>query len=433
MMHIDSLLATSDFVAIATPDNCGRLIGKRRPVADWPTLRAQGMAMPDFHLVTGLENQPHADMAVTGAATGFRNGLLFPVPAAAFLSPGEPRTAYVLAEARHADGTSCAEAPRQILAAQIARLGTLGVAAVAASELEFYAFRAPYSTLRDNGYTGPPLYHRSGDNDLLVSGYGAAFYSAIVAALTASCIVVDQMQGEAGPGQCEINIAPAPLAEAADNHAAFKHIVKATAHSLDRAVTFLAKPFATEASSGGHMHLSFTRADGTNALADDGGLTDFGTAFLAGIVVGTPDLALLSAPYQNSYRRLQPGSFAPLRANWGHEARTVMLRLLGTGARLRMEFRLPGADANPYLAYAAVIAAGLHGVETQAVLPSQGDGPPLPADLTEAVLSFEASAVAEAAFGRTVKQHLAGLARHELATSRRAVSDWEIRHGFEEA
>jgi glutamine synthetase len=433
MRHIDSLLGDSEFVAIATPDNCGRLIGKRRPVADWPLLLAKGMAMPDFHLVTGLENRPHPDMPVTGEATGFRNGRLFPDPTAAFLSPAEPRTAYVLAEARHADGKVCAEAPRQILAAQLARLAAMGVSAKAASELEFYAFRTSFSALRDNDYAGAPLYHRSGDNDLLVSGHGAAFYGAIVAALTASGIVVDQMQGEAGPGQCEINIAPAPLAKAADTHAAFKHIVKATAHGLDHAVTFLAKPFATEASSGGHMHLSFTQASGANALADADGLTVFGATFLAGIVAFTPELTVLSAPYQNSYRRLQPGSFAPLRANWGYEARTVMLRLLGEGDELRMEFRLPGADANPYLAYAAVIAAGLHGVETRATLPSEGEGPPLPGDLTEAVLAFEGSAMADEVFGSAVKHHLAKLARHELAASRRAVSPWEIRRGFEEA
>lgn len=433
MIPAASVLDAAELVAIATPDQCGRLIGKRRPVADWERLRTDGLAGPDFHLVTGLENKPYADLAITGEKTGFHNGLLIPDDAAAFVSPSEPRTVIVIADAVHADRRPAEESPRRILRRQVTRLAERGLTGRAASELEFYAFKEDFETLHRRGFRDlRPLYHRHGDNDILVSGYADAFNTAIAANLRTAGIAFDQSQGEAGPGQIEINMEPAGILAAADNHVAFKHIVKATAEATGRSVTFLAKPFRDEASSGGHIHISLADRTGANALATTDGLTPFGAAFVAGIVAFTPELTLLHAPYANSYRRLVPGSFSPLTANWAYEARTAMIRLVGRGPQLRIEFRLPGADANPYLSCAALIGAGLAGVDRGLVLEA-GAGGALPGDLTESVLGFAASKLAGELLLPEVASHLLALARHELAATRREVTPWEVERGFETA
>ena len=441
MRRADELIATMRHVTVAVPDTAGRLFGKRRPIADWPDLQERGLASPDVHLVTDLENRPQVGFAVAGRAHGFRNGILMPDVAAALLSPLEPQTMLVIADALDSGVKAVAEAPRAILKAQLARLAAAGITARVASEIELYVIRQSYAEAYAQGYAClTPLYHLHGDNDVMVTSLAAPFIDAIERALETSGIVVDQVQGEGGKGQIEINMAPdSPLA-AADNCVAFTYIVKAVAHAQGLSATFLAKPFEDDAGSGGHIHISFKSADGSNALGAPDNLTPFGEQFLAGLLAHTPELTLLHAPYANSYKRMQPGTFVPLNATWGYDNRAVMLRLIAGRDGLRFEFRLPGADANPYHAYAAIIAAGLAGVEAGRALPPEMVGssvpesaPAIPADLTEAVARFASSALAESAFGGDVHAHLLQHGRIELAATRKAVTSWEFARGFESA
>lgn len=442
MKAVEALLPSARAVVVCTPDACGRLMGKQRPVRDWSRLAAHGLSMPDFHLVTGLENRPLSGFSAAGAELGFRNGRLLPDPAAAFVSPGDPATMHVIADVLTDDGREVAEAPRQILKAQIARLEAAGVTGSCASELEFYVFRQSFGDLHAQRYaTLEPLYHRHGDNDVLVSAICAPFCRVVEEALAACGISVDQFQGEGGAGQFEVNVEPSHPLQAADEHVVFKHVVKAAAHAAGHAVTFLAKPCEADAGSGGHIHLSLRTQTGANALGgSDGQLSPFGQGFLAGLLAFTPELTLLHAPYANSYRRLVPGSFTPLRSTWGWDNRTALVRLIRGRDGPRLEFRLPGADANPYHAYAGVIAAGLGGVESGLAAPVEkiGAAEPresleIPGDLTEALARFAASAIAREAFGDAVHAHICGHARHELGATRRAVTSWEVARGFENA
>jgi glutamine synthetase len=226
----------------------------------------------------------------------------------------------------------------------------------------------------------------------------------------------------------------------ADRHVIYKHGVKAMAQERGLSATFMAKPFTARAGSGGHVHLCLYDRDG-GPLLGAGALSPVGRSFLAGLLAYGPEFTLLHAPYANSYRRLQPGSFAPVNATWGWDNRTCMVRVVGRGRACRFEFKIPGADANPYLSFAAILATGLAGVAERLDLPDpvtgnawvQNGASRLPADLTEAVAAFAGSELAERALSAPVHQHLLGLATEELNVTRRHVTDWEIRRGFENA
>lgn len=441
MRPFSDLDAAGSTIAICTPDMAGRLIGKIRPASELPDIMNTGIAVPNFHLVTNLENHPQPGFLIAGEKTGFANSHIIPDPAAAFMSPTMPQTRHVLADAFTADAVPVAEAPREILRRQIAALDAAGARAMIASELEFYAFDQSFSDASERDYNMlKPLYHRHGDNDILVTSLFLPFIDKVESALAASGIVVDQVQAEGGTGQIEINIKPDNALASADNHVVFKHIVKSVAHQSGHAVTFLAKPLAHDAGSGGHVHISLYDSHGNNLIGGtDGVLTEFGQHFIAGVAAFTPELTLLHAPYINSYRRLVPGSYTPLLANWGHDNRTTMIRVVVASSGTRFELRLPGADANPYLSYAGLIAAGLAGVEAGTPLIAEtrhvdhSNGVAIPGDLGEAIAAFSHSMVAEKAFTREVQDHILTHARHELNASRRVVSTWEVKRGFENA
>jgi glutamine synthetase len=347
----------------------------------------------------------------------------------------------VLCDVADATGRPVGHAPRAILRRQLARLAETGLTATFASELEFYLFKTPYQQARASGYRElVPSYHVHADNDVLVAGYDNHFVTAVRRAMDSVGIAIEQWQGEGGPGQHEINLRHTEPLSMADRHVLYKHGVKALAHACDLSVTFMAKPFTAQAGSGCHVHFSLYDTDRRPALGTDN-LSALGRSFLAGLLAYGPELTLLHAPYSNSYRRLQPESFAPVNATWGWDNRTCMVRVIRRDAACRFEFKVPGADVNPYVCYAAIIAAGLAGVEhgLEPPDPVPGDAwaetgaPRLPADLTEAVAAFASSKLAERAFTPETHQHLLGLAEHELRASRRQVTDWEVQRGFENA
>lgn len=434
-----SLPAGTEAVAVCVPDNAGRLVGKRIPAWRWESVLAHGLPMPDFHLITGIENVPLDGLAVTGAHRGYPNGVLMPRLETVCFPPWDPGTALVICDAADSNGATVDHAPRAILRSQIARLE--GCTATFASELEFYLFRTSYRRAWTSGYSNlEPSYHRHADNDILIAGYDREFVTAVRHAMDAIGVEIDQWQGEGGSGQHEINLRYAAPLQMADRHVLYKHGVKAIAESGGLSATFMAKPFTDQAGSGCHVHLCLYGTD-RRPLLGTGDLSDFGRSFVAGLLEYAPELTLLHAPYANSYHRLQPGGFAPTSAAWGWDNRTCLVRVVGRGTACRLEFKLPGADANPYLSFAAIIAAGLAGVERglDPPEPVTGDAwaddrfPRLPADLTEAVAAFAGSKLAEQAFSPDIHQHLIGLAEAELRATRRHVTDWEIRRGFENA
>jgi glutamine synthetase len=430
-------------ISVCVPDHYGRLAGKQIAASRLPAVLATGLDMPDFHLVTGPDNLPAAGLSVTGEHTGFPDGVLWPDPPTLRRLPWNPPAAIVLAQPRRRDGTVIAQAPRTILERQVGRLSQFGLGAWVATELEFYVFADSYPAAFEQGYRGlRPLYHRVGDNDVLVTELLGQYLRPLRLALAELGLPAESSQGEGGAGQAELNFpASAPVA-AADGHVLFKYAAKAIAHQQSRAVTFMAQPDELAPGSGCHLHISLRDLNGAPCTAADGqtALSEQAGRFLSGLLAFAPELTLLHAPLPNSYRRLQPGGWAPSAASWGYDHRAAMVRVVGRGPSLRMEFRLPGADANPYLSIAAVLAAGIAGLEDDIALPpalgAAADRPaarPVPSDLTEAIHRFEGSDLARRAFGDPVRDHVAGMARHELRLARRTVTGWERQRGFETA
>ena len=319
--------------------------------------------MPDFHLVTGIENEPRDGLAIAGMHHGFRNGVLRLDEETVRALPWEPGTALVLADPFTAEGAPADVAPRWVLRRQVERLARLGLAARCATELEFYLYRGSYTQLHQGSYRDlTPAYHLGADNDLLISGLVEDVLGEIRRTMPLAGIPVEATQGEGGLGQHEVALEHAPPLEAADRHVVYKHGVRDIAARAGYAATFMAKVDAEQAGSSCHVHLSIAR-DGASALGGDAGLTSFGGSFLAGLLTFTRELMPLHAPYANSYRRLTKGSWAPANETWGFDNRTSCVRVVGSGDDFRFEFRVPGADVNPYLSLAAVLAAGLEGVE----------------------------------------------------------------------
>lgn len=441
--------ADLETVSVCVPDHYGRLAGKRIAASRLDAILQSGLDMPDFHLITGPHVQPVPGIAATGEHTGFPNDVLWPDMQTFRVLPWDPATGIVFAEARRRDGTLVPEAPRAILQRQVERLARHGLSAWVASELEFYVYADTYQESFRKGYRSlTPLYHRVGDNDVLVTEFLDHFLRPLRLAMTGLGQPVEATQGEGGVGQVELNFRPgAPLATA-DGHALFKYAAKLLAYRHSRAVTFMAKPELAQAGSGCHLHLSLRDLRDSPRTATAGTeLSDCAKQFLAGLLAFSPELTLMHAPLMNSYRRIQPGGWAPVAQTWGYDNRLAMVRIVGSGDTLRMEFRLPGADVNPYLTIAAALAAGIAGLEDQGIElpaetqasanPNTGETGTLhsafPLDLTESIQRFEESKLATEAFGESIRDHIAGMARHQLVLGRQAVTDWELQNGFEPA
>lgn len=340
----------------------------------------------------------------------------------------------------HTDGHQpVAVAPRSVLTAQTARLRKLGLVAMGASELEYYIFEDSYRQAAEAGYRDlTPVGWYLEDYNIL-QGTREEFYNREVRRhLVASGIPVENSKGEWGRGQHEMNIAYAAVDAMADRHLVMKLAMKEIADQAGVSVTFMAKPFAGQAGSSCHIHLSLWR-DGTNAFADgEETSAEFG-GFVAGLLRRLPDLTALLAPTVNSYKRFEHGSWAPTRLAWSRDNRTAALRVVGHGPSLRVECRIPGADCNPYLAYAGLLAAGVEGIEEGLAMPEAFVGDmyqadhlrSVPATLREAANLFGASEFAAAALGEAVHQHYHHFYTSEADAFDAAVTDWERARYFE--
>lgn len=408
-------LETADYVVLAMPDMQGRLVGVRLDGSFYRDVVAEsGYGMCGYLL------QSDVDMVAFESYSGFGDVLVRPDPPTARRVPWQESTVLVIGDPQNVE-----VAPRQILRRQLDRLSRHGYVAMVGTELEFLLFAESYRESADAGYTGlRPVSRQNSDYSLLGSRPLDRVVAEIVRNMTAAGLPLESMRGECHPGQYEIVYRYADAMTTCDRHVFYKTGAKQIAENCGHALTFMAKYDEGEGNSC-HVHLSLSTDDGSPAFSDDRLLHQF----IAGQLACAADFALLFAPMINSYKRLQPGSFAPTVADWGIDDRTRAVRVAGAGAGVRIEHRIAGADANPYLVVAGIVAAGLYGIE-HGLAVEEAAGP-LPRTLAEALARWESSVIAENAFGSSVVDRVAEAARSELDTFNRSVTDWERRRGFE--
>jgi glutamine synthetase len=355
------------------------------------------------------------------------------------LVPWHEATALVLCDVQWADGGPVVASPRQILRAQLDRLAAHGLAADVGTELEFMVFADSFDTAWRKAYHElEPANLYNVDYSMLGTSRVEPLLRRIRNGMAGAGMAVESAKGECNLGQHEIAFRYADALTTCDNHSIYKTGAKEIADQAGMALTFMAKYDQREGNSC-HIHISLRGDDGPVSAGDgEHGFSTLFSHFVAGQQACLRELTYLFAPNINSYKRFAEGSFAPTAVEWGLDNRTCALRVVGHGPSLRVENRVPGGDVNPYLAVAALIAAGLHGIENELPLSPpfagnayQADGLRVPTTLREAAELFAGSKVAESAFGTEVVEHYTNAARVELAAFDAAVTDWERRRGFE--
>jgi glutamine synthetase len=425
-----------DTVLLAFTDMQGRLQGKRLTARHFlGSVLEHGAEACNYLLAVDVEMNTVPGYALASWERGYGDFEMVPDLETLRPVPWQEGTALCLADLRWDGGEPVAPSPRQILRAQLERLAARELEALAGTELEFIVFKDTYEEAFAKGYRDlVPANLYNVDYSLLGSSRVEPLIRRIRREMDAAGLVVESSKGECHDGQHEINFHYGPALRIADEHAIYKTGAKEIAAQDGMAITFMAKYDAREGSSC-HIHLSLRRADGTALFAADE--TAF-QRFLAGQLACLRELTLLYAPNVNSYKRFAEGSFAPTAVAWGRDNRSCAVRVVGHGDALRCELRLPGADVNPYLALAAMVAAGLHGIDAELELepPVEGNAytagkPRVPGTLREAHDLFAASDVARRAFDDEVVEHYLNMARVELAAFESAVTDWERVRGFE--
>jgi glutamine synthetase len=315
------------------------------------------------------------------------------------------------------------------------RAAALGYTPMTGSELEFYLLRQTYEEAWAQRYEElTPSVPYILDYHILATTYDEGLIRQIRNGMQGAGMRVETSKGEAWPGQHEINFRFSDALTMADNHVIYKNGAKEIAHMNGCSISFMAKPFESWIGNSCHIHASLFR-DGEPAFADDETLFE---RFLAGQIACVEELAVFFAPTINSYKRFAAGSWAPTTLAWGHDNRTCGFRIVGHGASKRVETRIPGGDVNPYLAFAAMIAAGLHGIESELTLPPplegnayESDAKRFPSSLRDAIAALESGTMARAALGDQVVDHYLNYARTEQALFDKTVTDWERVRYFE--
>ena len=349
-----------------------------------------------------------------------------------------PATVMIQCDLVWPDGAPVLQSPRAILQHQLDRVAERGWKALAGTELEFIAFEDTYEHAWTSGFRDlTPVNNYNVDYSILGTSRIEPLLRAIRNHMYDAGLDVEGAKGECNLGQHEIGFLYADALTTADNHVVYKNAAKEIAAQQGRSITFMAKYNQREGSSC-HIHLSLRGEDDALLFWDAGGRTALYDHFVAGVLATMADFTLLYAPNVNSYKRFADGSFAPTTIAWGEDNRTCAVRLVGHGSGARMENRVPGADVNPYLALAAMIAGGLHGIDEQLDLPDPLVGnaytsglPKVPATLGAARDLFAGSEVARKTFGDDVVDHYVNAADVELAAYNATVTDWELRRGFE--
>jgi glutamine synthetase len=430
-----------DTIVLAFTDMQGRLQGKRLAAEYFVEEVAEHAAEGcNYLLAVDVEMNTVDGYAMSSWETGYGDFVLRPDFATLRELPWHEGSALVIADLTWLDGAPVTASPRQILDRQVQRLAERGLVAMAGTELEFIVYRDSYEEAAGKAYRDlVPANQYNVDYSILGGSRVEPLLRKIRNGMTGAGMYVESAKGECNLGQHEIAFRYAEAAATCDNHSIYTTGAKEIAAQEGMSITFMAKPDIREGNSC-HIHLSLRGADGTPVLAGDRahGLSQAGEHFLAGQLAAMRELTLFYAPNINSYKRYVPGSFAPTAVRWGIDNRTCAVRLVGHGLGLRAENRTPGGDVNPYLAVAAMIAAGLDGIDRKLPLEDafpgnaySDDGPRVPATMREALELWEGSELAAAAFGADVVAHYANYARVELAAFDAAVTDWELRRCFE--
>lgn len=432
-----------DTVITAITDMQGRLQGKRNHGQFFlDHVLDHGVEGCNYLLAVDVEMNTVDGYAISSWERGYGD-MLFELDMSTLRrTPGQPHSATVQCDLLWTDGSGPVRpSPRSVLKSQAAAAADLGCVAIAGTELEFMVFEDSYDAAWDRSYQGLTGANRYNvDYSILGGTRVEPLLRDIRNEMYAAGVVVENAKGECNLGQHEIAFLYEEVVRTCDNHSVYKNAAKEMAAAHGQSLTFMAKYDQREGNSC-HIHLSLRGQDGTMVFADEsksGGQSQMFDHFLAGILATMREFTLLYAPNINSYKRFAPGSFAPTAVAWGRDNRTCALRVVGRGAGLRVENRLPGGDVNPYMAVAAMLAGGLHGIEAQLPLEPALEGnayvsdkPRVPSTLLEARDLFAASAVAEHVFGKDVVEHYVHAADVELLAFNTAVTDWERVRGFE--
>jgi glutamine synthetase len=427
---------TIDTVVCAFTDMQGRLVGKREEAHYFLEETIEhGLEGCNYLLALDMEMDPQPGYAMASWEHGYGDFHLLPDLTTLRPLPWLPATALVLCDVAWADGAPVVASPRQVLARQVARARAAGLEPMLGSELEFYLLKETYAEAFAKHYRElTPSVPYILDYHVLATTYDEHFIRQLRNGMQGAGIPVESSKGEAWPGQHEINFRYADALRTADNHVIYKNGAKEIAHANGCSITFMAKPDHTWIGNSCHVHASLWR-DGANAFAGESTLFK---QFLAGWIACARELALFLAPNINSYKRYAAGSWAPTTLAWGRDNRTCGFRTVGHGSSQRVETRIPGGDVNPYLAFAALIAAGLYGIERELELPQplagnayESDAERFPSTLREAIGTLTEGTMARAALGEEVVDHYLNYAITEQRLFDEAVTCWERERLFE--
>ena len=432
-----------DTVLVCLVDMQGRLMGKRFVARHFVDSAWEETHCCDYLLATDLEMATPDGYASTSWQSGYGDYVMKPDLNTLRPVPWLEGTAMVLCDILdHHTHEEVAHSPRAVLKKQVARLEAMGLAAMMATELEFFLFEKSFDEIRKEGFRSlEPISGYNQDYHILQTTKEEDIMRPVRNYLVAAGVPVENSKGEAETGQEELNIKYAPALETADHHTIAKHAVKEIAWQKGRAATFLSKWHRNKVGSSSHVHQSIWK-DGKSAFFDANdelGMSALMRNYLAGLLKYAVDSTYFLAPYVNSYKRFQKGTFAPTRIIWSVDNRTAGFRLCGDGTEaVRVECRIGGSDINPYLALAAQIAAGVKGIEEalELVPPAKGDtyggsSGMIPQNLRDAREALEGSAMLREAFGDEVIDHYCRAAGWELEEFDRVVTDYEIARGFE--
>jgi glutamine synthetase len=437
-----------DTIIAAQVDMQGRLMGKRFQAEYFVESAYQETHSCNYLLATDIEMETISGYKATSWEQGYGDYTMKPDLSTLRKLPWLEGTALVLCDVLdHHTHADVPHSPRAVLKRQVQRLADMGMSAFMATELEFFLFDQSYDQARESGYR----------NLKLASGYNEDYHifqttkeeevmRAIRTGLQGAGIPVENSKGEASAGQEEINVRYADALTMADRHVIIKNAAKEIAWGKGKAITFLAKWNYSAAGSSSHIHQSLWSADGKTPLFFDKdgehGMSELMKHYIAGLLAHASEITFFLAPYINSYKRFMAGTFAPTKAVWSKDNRTAGYRLCGEASKgIRIECRVGGSDLNPYLAMAALIAAGIDGIEKKMTLEPAFVGDAyggkgvreIPRTLRDAIELMDGSELLRSAFGNDVIDHYVRAGQWEQEEYDRRVTDWEVARGFERA
>jgi len=437
---------TIETVIVAFTDHYGRLVGKRFDAEFFvEDIHQHGTHGCNYLLTTDMEMEPVPGFSFANWELGYGDFHLVPDFSTLRIAAWLDRTALVVCDVKSEKSHDYIDiAPRSILRKQVEKTTEIGFEVFAASELEYYLFENSFREANTKNYDAlQAVGWYIEDYHILQGTRTEAFNAAARRYLKQSGVPVENSKGEWGLGQHELNVRYAEILDMADRHVVYKQCLKEVADAMGWSVTFMAKYASDRAGSSCHIHISLWK-DGKNAFDGENPLgpikcSDTFRCFLGGCIKYAPDVMVFYAPTINSYKRYVDGSWAPTRLAWSYDNRTAGFRVVGSGKSLRIECRIPGADCNPYLAFAALLACGLEGIEKQIDPPAIFDGdiyaaahlPRVPYTLAEAITIFKNSDFAKGAFGEDVVAHYNHFYQKENEAYNASVTDWERKRYFE--